>query len=142
MIEIINATDATFHVDFEAISKWLGLKGHLELNLVDAATMQKINQQTRNTDQTTDVLSFPYAPMPNAPLGSIVINVCLARQTSSALGHGVHEEIMLLFIHALLHILGFDHEMDHGQMRAKEHQAIEHFHLPKSLIARNEDDGD
>ncbi|MGJ9366302.1 rRNA maturation RNase YbeY, partial [Campylobacter jejuni] len=56
------------------------------------------------------------------------------------LGHSYEEEISLLFIHAMLHLLGFDHENDNGEMREKEKELIEHFNLPKSLIVRTLED--
>ena len=52
------------------------------------------------------------------------------------LGHGRDDETALLFTHGMLHVLGYDHESDDGQMRAKECEIIEKFRLPKSLIVR------
>ena len=54
------------------------------------------------------------------------------------LGHGRDDETALLFTHGMLHVLGYDHESDDGQMRAKECEIIEKFRLPKSLIVRTE----
>jgi len=54
------------------------------------------------------------------------------------LGHSYNDEVTLLFIHGLLHLLGFDHEVDNGQMREEERKLIEYFSLPKSLILRSE----
>ncbi|WP_193228465.1 rRNA maturation RNAse YbeY, partial [Aliarcobacter butzleri] len=48
-----------------------------------------------------------------------------------------NEEFTLLFIHGLLHLLGFDHEIDNGEHRLKEEELIEKFKLPSSLIVRN-----
>lgn len=99
--------------------------------------MQEINLKQRKQDKTTDVLSFPLENIhENLPLGSIVINVDLAKQKAKDLGHTYEEELSLLFIHAMLHLLGFDHERDNGQMREKEKELIEYFKLPKSLIIR------
>ena len=73
-----------------------------------------------------------------ALLGSVVINLDLAELKAAQLGHGRDDETALLFTHGLLHVLGFDHESDGGQMRAKECEIIEKFRLPKSLIVRTE----
>ncbi len=71
-------------------------------------------------------------------LGSVVINLDLVELKAAQLGHGTDDETALLFTHGLLHVLGFDHESDDGQMRAKECEIIEKFCLPKSLIVRTE----
>ena len=73
-----------------------------------------------------------------ALLGSVVINLDLVELKAAQLGHGRDDETALLFTHGLLHVLGYDHESDGGQMRAKECEIIEKFHLPKSLIVRTE----
>jgi probable rRNA maturation factor len=111
----------------------------VELLIIDSASMQTLNLEHRGMDKTTDVLSFPIDDFPHAPLGSIVINHELAAQKAKELGHSVEEEITLLFIHGMLHLLGFDHEVDSGQMREMETSWITQYHLPKSLIVRTED---
>lgn len=73
-----------------------------------------------------------------ALLGSVVINLDLVELKAAQLGHGRDDETALLFTHGLLHVLGYDHESDNGQMRAKECEIIEKFRLPKSLIVRTE----
>lgn len=112
----------------------------VELNFVDSDTMQDINLAQRGIDKPTDVLSFPLVYQPNLPLGCIVINSNLAQQKADELGHDKACEIALLFTHGLLHLLGFDHETDSGQMRQKECEVIENFSLPKSLIVRTMDE--
>ena len=69
-------------------------------------------------------------------LGSVVINLDLVELKAAQLGHGRDDETALLFTHGMLHVLGYDHESDDGQMRAKECEIIEKFRLPKSLIIR------
>lgn len=73
-------------------------------------------------------------------LGSVVINLDLVELKAAQLGHGRDDETALLFTHGLLHVLGYDHESDDGQMRTKECEIIEKFRLPKSLIVRTEGD--
>ena len=73
-----------------------------------------------------------------ALLGSVVINLDLVELKAAQLGHGRDDETALLFTHGLLHVLGYDHESDDGQMRAKECEIIKKFRLPKSLIVRTE----
>ena len=75
-----------------------------------------------------------------ALLGSVVINLDLVELKAAQLGHGRDDETALLFTHGLLHVLGYDHESDDGQMRVKECEIIEKFRLPKRLIVRTEGD--
>ena len=110
--------------------------GDIELSFVNSEEMREINFKERGFDKTTDVLSFPLELVLHAPIGCIVINTELAMQKAAQLGHTNDDETALLFIHGLLHVLGFDHEKDSGQMREKEVQIITKFKLPKSLIVR------
>lgn len=120
----------------ESIASFLSPKD-VELIFVNSKEMQEINLMQRKQDKTTDVLSFPLENIDDKlPLGSIVINIELAEQKAKELGHSFKEEVSLLFIHAMLHLLGFDHENDNGEMREKEKELIGYFNLPKSLIIR------
>ena len=76
--------------------------------------------------------------MPMSPLGSIVIAQGFVESKAKELGHTQKDECTLLFIHGLLHLLGFDHEVDSGAMREEEKKLIKKFNLPKSLIVRTE----
>ncbi len=112
-------------------------KKNIELVFVNSEIMKDINLQNRGFDKTTDVLSFPFIDTPkNNFLGSIVINLDLVDLVAKNLNHSNDDEIALLFIHGLLHLLGFDHEKDDGEMREKECKLIQKFSLPKSLIVR------
>lgn len=109
----------------------------IELIFLNSSQMHDLNKKERNIDKTTDVLSFPYTKMPDFPLGSVVINLDLADEKSKEFKHNLDDEIALLFTHGLLHILGYDHEIDNGEMRKMEEEIINKFNLPKSLIVRN-----
>jgi probable rRNA maturation factor len=114
-------------------------KHDLEVLIIDDYEMKQINNQHRNINKSTDVLSFPMEKMGNfkTPLGSIVINIKYIKDMSLKYKHSQEEEMILLFLHGLLHLLGYDHENDTGEMREKEKEIIEKFNLPKSLIIRN-----
>lgn len=110
----------------------------VELIFVNDETMKNINKEQRNIDKTTDVLSFPLENIAlNLPLGSIVINLNMAEKMALKYNHTLKDELSLLFIHAMLHLLGYDHEIDNGEQRAKEEELIKYFNLPTSLILRN-----
>jgi probable rRNA maturation factor len=138
MIELDNQTSLTVNEKFlNSISSTLTNK-EIELMVVSQEEMREINRAQRNIDKSTDVLSFPYEDMPMAPLGSIVISVSHVEEKAKELGHQESDELSLLFIHGLLHLLGYDHEVDNGEMREMEAKLIKEFHLPKSLIIRTE----
>lgn len=111
----------------------------VELIFVENEEMRELNLKHRNKNKSTDVLSFPLQTINEAlPLGSIVINKTLAQEKAKEFHHSLKDEISLLFIHAMLHLLGFDHEKDKGEMRQKEEELIHLFKLPQSLIVRTE----
>lgn len=142
MLEISNQTDVV--VDtllLEKIAQFLSEKD-IELILTDNQEIKQLNSAFRSKDKPTDVLSFPFDDMGivggDLPLGSVVINIEMAKNISETLRHSLEEEIALLFIHGCLHLLGYDHENDSGEHRKKEEELIVLFKLPKSLIMRNE----
>jgi probable rRNA maturation factor len=120
----------------ENILKYLEIR-EIEFILTDNNEIQEINKTTRNQDKPTDVLSFPYEEMPGAPIGSIVISDNFVEKYSLEYNHSYEDELLLLFIHGALHLIGYDHEVDNGEHREKEAEVIKHFNLPDSLIIRN-----
>ena len=120
----------------EQIADFLGA-GDVELVFVNDDEIRKINHEHRGINKATDVLSFPYEQVSGGLMGSVVISTDTASRVAGELGHSIECEIALLFLHGILHILGYDHEIDDGQMRGKEKEVIEHFSLPDSLIIRN-----
>lgn len=138
MIDLDNRTDAIVNVELlERIAASLSDR-ELELILTDDKEMSKINEETRDIAKSTDVLSFPFFDMPGAPLGSIVISEDYVTAGAEKFGHTKDDERALLFIHGMLHVLGYDHEVDDGEMRAKEAEILKAFELPESLIVRTE----
>jgi len=136
MIELDNRTDKKYDLALlERIATALSTQ-EIELIFVHDDEMVQINKEFRNIDKTTDVLSFPSDPFPNAPLGSIVVSVDKVQSVAQQLGHTPQDELALLFIHAMLHLLGMDHEVDSGEMRQEEERLVTLFGLPKSLIVR------
>lgn len=110
----------------------------VELLFVDNTKIKAMNFEFRQINRETDVLSFPLALEFSPFLGSVVISLEYAERKSIELNHSLEEEILLLFIHGVLHLVGFDHEVDNGEQREKEIQIIQYFNLPKSLIVRTQ----
>ena len=139
MIDIDNQTDYAVNRDLlEKISNEL-TKKEVELVITSNEEIQVINREYRDIDKPTDVLSFPYEDMPMAPLGSIVISIDYVQSKAKEFGHSEDDEFTLLFIHGLLHLLGYDHECDNGEMREMEEKLIMQLGLPKSLIVRTQE---
>jgi probable rRNA maturation factor len=145
MIDLDNQTDLSIDLSkLEQIADALSTK-EVELLIVDDKTMLAMNTEHRGKESVTDVLSFPMeAPFTEQsifgmPLGSIIIADSFVKEKSVQFGHSEQDELSLLFIHGMLHLLGFDHETDDGEMRAREKALIEQFDLPKSLIVRTEE---
>jgi probable rRNA maturation factor len=137
MIDIENKTNIILN---ESILKKIAFSltpKEIELVITDENDIREINKQYRGIDKSTDVLSFPYEDIYGGPIGSIIISSKHVEDKATELGHSTDDEIALLFIHGLLHVLGFDHETDNGQMREEEIKLIKKFHLPDSLIIRN-----
>ena len=138
MIELDNRTSLDVNEQLLAkITKTL-TKKDIELIVTNDDEMRSINNQYRGIDRSTDVLSFPYEDMPMSPLGSIVISSSHVEEKAKEFSHTNDDEFSLLYIHGLLHLLGFDHEVDSGEMRVKEKKLIKQFNLPNSLIIRTE----
>ena len=105
--------------------------------LVGDARMRRLNEAFRGVDRATDVLSFPSGEPPGGDLGDIAIAVGVARRQAASEGHALGVEIRILALHGLLHLLGYDHEVDHGAMRRFEEQLRRRAGLPAGLIARS-----
>lgn len=138
MIDLDNRTDKNYNFALlEQIAQILSNR-EIELLLTDDNEIAQINREFRGIEKATDVLSFPSDPFPNAPLGSIIISVDKVQSIAEELGHTPDDEIALLFIHGMLHLLGYDHEVDDGEMRERERELVKEFNLPLSLIVRTQ----
>jgi probable rRNA maturation factor len=82
--------------------------------------MRSLNRTWRAKDKSTDVLAFPGDASPGAFLGDIVISTPYASRQARRRGEPVSREIDRLLLHGLLHLMGYDHETDDGEMDALE----------------------
>jgi probable rRNA maturation factor len=107
----------------------------ISVSFVDNNQIQKLNQQFRNKNIPTDVLSFPQAEDKKFPknerggyvLGDIVISIEKAYEQANSFGHTLNREIAFLSVHSMFHILGYDHEtgpLEALQMREKEEKVL------------------
>jgi len=138
MIIYENRTDKTFNKELlEKIALYL-CDRDIELILTSDEEIQEVNRMHRGINKATDVLSFPLEAVEGFPLGSIMISADSVVREAEILGHSADDELALLFTHGLLHLLGYDHEVDAGEMRQKEQEVMAHFLLGNSLIVRND----
>jgi probable rRNA maturation factor len=110
-------------------------RGAVTVALVPDSRVRALNRQYRKKDAPTDVLSFP-ADEPGE-LGDVLISVGVARRQALAAGHALATELRILALHGLLHLLGYDHERDDGQMARLERRLRRKGALREGLIERS-----
>lgn len=108
-----------FNEYYVKIFKELNLKGDYitDVTIVDNKTIHKINKEYRNIDRPTDVISFAFLDeesernLKGGPisLGQIIISYEKAEEQAKEYGHSLKREMCFLFVHGMLHLLGFDH---------------------------------
>jgi probable rRNA maturation factor len=114
------------------------LAGTVNVLVTGSSELRSLNRRFRGKDQPTDVLSFPPGPIfVNGLAGDIAISVDIAKQNARRLGHSAAQEIKILALHGVLHLVGYDHESDHGAMAGKETKLRRSLGLPLGLIERN-----
>ena len=112
-----------------------------EMSLVftDSETVQRLNRDYRGVDEPTDVLAFHMLPQKEAGsffalppdgvlrLGEVIISYPQAVEQAKEQGHSVEQELALLIIHGILHLLGYAHEKpeEEAKMRAREKELLE-----------------
>jgi len=117
------------------------LKGAVNVLVTSSAEVRSLNRRFRGKNRNTDVLSFPAQSQKSSArllAGDIAISADIAMQNAVNLGHSAAEEVKILALHGILHLSGFDHERDNGQMARKEIAMRRRFRLPTGLIERAE----
>jgi len=124
-----------------ALGRWLTAhappraRGRVTVALVSDSAMRRLNAQYRKADYATDVLSF--ASETPGDLGDIAIARGVAARQAKAQGHSDAIEVKTLALHGLLHLVGYDHERDRGEMRKAEDRLRRRAGLPVGLITRS-----
>ncbi|HEY4379051.1 MAG TPA: rRNA maturation RNase YbeY [Acidobacteriaceae bacterium] len=122
----------------------VGVEGEVHVLLADDATLRRLNRSFRGKNKATDVLSFPAGPTtvffgdPEGPglAGDLAISLETAARQAARFRHTLRDEVRVLLLHGVLHLAGFDHEADTGEMAAREAELRQELGLPTSLIAR------
>jgi probable rRNA maturation factor len=109
-------------------------RGVVTVAIVPDARVHALNRRYRKKNTPTDVLSFP-AEEPGQ-LGDVVIASGVARRQAKSAGHSLQTELRVLALHGLLHLLGYDHETDRGEMSRVERRLRRKGGLREGLIER------
>ena len=126
----------------EVLRKRVARQRDFHCLITNDTELQSLNAQFRGKDYATDVLSFPSGERAEGPsadegfLGDIAISLQRARAQAREWRHSVEEEIRILMLHGVLHLLGMDHESDAGEMKRTEMRWRKKLGLPASLIER------
>jgi len=97
-------------------------RSELTISLVGDSEMQRLNAAYRGKDRPTDVLAFAMREGKRAAgdelvLGDVIISLDTAARQAESRGHSVDEEVTMLLIHGVLHLLGYDHERSPDEAR-------------------------
>jgi len=113
--------EAILHFLLSAMSR-LGLEdAEVTVRVTTDRALARANRRWRGRKGSTDVLSFP-GPRGGAYLGDIMVSGPAAARQGKELGHGTAVECARLILHGLLHLAGYDHESDDGEMAALEEE--------------------
>jgi probable rRNA maturation factor len=103
----------------------------------DDRELRRLNRQFLERDYPTDVLSFPNRdPQGASDLGEMAISAERAKAQARTYGHSTNDEICILMLHGVLHLMGMDHETDRGEMRRAESRWRMRLGLPQGLVER------
>jgi probable rRNA maturation factor len=114
----------------------IGLSGAVDIRITTSAELRELNRKYRHKDETTDVLSFELTSSRAKMAGDLAISAEIAAANAAELGHSTETELRILILHGLLHLAGYDHESDKGEMRAQELKLRMQLKLPVGLIER------
>jgi len=114
----------------------VGVDGAVTIRITSSDELRELNRKYRHKDEATDVLSFELPSGRAKMAGDLAISAEIAAENAAELGHSTETELKILILHGLLHLAGYDHEADNGEMRARESQLRMQLKLPVGLIER------
>ncbi|MBV8629491.1 MAG: rRNA maturation RNase YbeY [Silvibacterium sp.] len=114
------------------------LEGAVSVLLTGDEEIRRLNREFRQKDKATDVLSFPAAQVNGHGelAGDLAISVETAARQAEQRGHPLETELKVLLLHGVLHLAGWDHETDSGEMLQKEEALRVELGLDEGLILR------
>jgi probable rRNA maturation factor len=114
------------------------LRKNVSVLITSDQELRRLNRSFRGKDKPTDVLSFPALPGASDGIaGDIAISAETAARNARQMEHDTADEIKILVLHGVLHLAGYDHELDNGEMARTEQRLRKSLRLPVALIERN-----
>jgi probable rRNA maturation factor len=139
---VAQLTEAALSRFVSRASRATGLGGTVDVLVTSSRELRALNRRFLGKDKATDVLSFPTEPgSANQCAGEVAISAEIASENACLLGHKIAEEIKILALHGILHLAGYDHERDQGEMARTELRLRTRLNLPSGLIERSHGPG-
>jgi probable rRNA maturation factor len=115
----------------------VGVDGAVTIRITTSSELRELNRRYRHKDEATDVLSFDLLSTRAKTVGDLAISAEIAAANAAELGHTTETELKILILHGLLHLAGYDHEADNGEMGKRESELRTQLKLPVGLIERS-----
>ena len=120
--------------------RMIHLRDTVNVLVTNNSELRALNRRFRGADKATDVLSFPAPAQELSKMrrsaGEVAISADIARENARRMGHTAANEVKILTLHGILHLAGFDHERDYGEMARKEKRLRQQLKLEAGLIER------
>jgi probable rRNA maturation factor len=120
--------------------RMIHLRDTVNVLVTNNSELRALNRRFRGADKATDVLSFPAPAQELSKMrrsaGEVAISADIARDNARRMGHTAANAVKILALHGILHLAGFDHEHDDGEMARKEKRLRQQLKLEAGLIER------
>jgi probable rRNA maturation factor len=122
--------------------RMIHMRDTVNVLVTNNSELRALNRRFRGADKATDVLSFPSPHVERSKArrvaGEVAISADIARENARLMGHTPANEVKILALHGILHLAGYDHERDHGEMARKEIRLRQQLKLEAGLIERTQ----
>ncbi len=137
---IVGLSRATLERFVLRARRMVRLRETVNVLVTNSSELRALNRRFRGADKATDVLSFPSPQAERTKArpvaGDVAISADIARENAALLGHSVADEVKILALHGILHLAGYDHERDRGEMARTESRLRRQLKLEAGLIER------
>lgn len=134
--QVSGLSQRSFEAFVAEVCRLTKLAGGVTVLVTGNPQMRTLNRRFRGKNIPTDVLSFPGPAFVKDFAGDIAISLDIAAKNARSRGHSIATELRILALHGVLHLAGYDHESDNGEMTRMEMHIRRKLALPTSLIER------